>query len=143
MSKTVIGLLLVITNIWAIDIPIDEVEKKVFKESIKITSQVIQLSSATSSIMARLGGKVIKYSVTEGDKIQKGQLLATIESIELASQIAELKGLKIQLIVANKNYKIIGAIARKVFPKHLQQEGLKKGYIVITQEGNHIEQRVE
>ena len=42
-----------------------------------------------------------------------------------------------------KNYKVIGAIAGKVFPKHLQQEALKKGYIVITQEGNHIEQRVE
>lgn len=42
-----------------------------------------------------------------------------------------------------QDYKIIGAIAGKVFPKHLQQQAINKGYIVITQKGDHIEQRVE
>ena len=39
-----------------------------------------------------------------------------------------------------KDYKVIGAIAGKIFPKHLQEQALKKGYSVITQQGEHIEQ---
>ena len=43
---------------------------------------------------------------------------------------------------AFKNYKIYGAIAGKIFPKHLQTLALKKGYYVLTQQGNHVEQRI-
>jgi len=39
-----------------------------------------------------------------------------------------------------KGYTVIGAIAGKIFPKHLQEQTLKKGYSVITQQGEHIEQ---
>ncbi len=39
-----------------------------------------------------------------------------------------------------KDYKVIGALAGKIFPKHLQEQALKKGYSVITQQGDHIEQ---
>ncbi len=39
-----------------------------------------------------------------------------------------------------EDYKVIGAIAGKIFPKHLQTQALKKGYSVITQQGDHIEQ---
>ena len=35
---------------------------------------------------------------------------------------------------------VIGAIAGKIFPKHLQTQALKKGYSVLTQQGDHIEQ---
>ncbi|MFK5975889.1 MAG: hypothetical protein QM493_05230 [Sulfurovum sp.] len=39
-----------------------------------------------------------------------------------------------------EDYKLIGALAGKIFPKHLQEQTLKKGYSVITQQGDHIEQ---
>jgi len=39
-----------------------------------------------------------------------------------------------------KDYKVIGAMAGKIFPKHLQEQTLKKGYSVLTQQGEHIEQ---
>ncbi|MDQ7084751.1 MAG: hypothetical protein Q9M36_07375 [Sulfurovum sp.] len=39
-----------------------------------------------------------------------------------------------------KDYKVIGAIAGKIFPKHLQEQALNKGYSVLTQQGDHIEQ---
>lgn len=39
-----------------------------------------------------------------------------------------------------KDYKVIGAIAGKIFPKHLQEQTLKKGYSVILQQGDHTEQ---
>lgn len=40
-----------------------------------------------------------------------------------------------------KNHKIYGAIAGKVFPNHLQAQALKKGYFVLTQQGDHVKQR--
>ena len=40
---------------------------------------------------------------------------------------------------AFKNYKIQGAIAGKIFSKDLQKRALKKGFIVLTQQGNNIE----
>ena len=39
-----------------------------------------------------------------------------------------------------KDYKVIGALAGKIFPKHLQTQALQKGYSVIMQQGDHIEQ---
>ena len=41
-----------------------------------------------------------------------------------------------------KNYKIIPALAGKVFPKHIQGKALKNGFIVLTQIDNHMEQTV-
>ncbi|MFK5976033.1 MAG: hypothetical protein QM493_05960 [Sulfurovum sp.] len=39
-----------------------------------------------------------------------------------------------------EGYKLVGALAGKIFPKHLQTQVLKKGYSVIMQQGDHIEQ---
>ena len=39
-----------------------------------------------------------------------------------------------------RDYSVIGALAGKIFPKHLQTQALKKGYSVIMQQGDHIEQ---
>ena len=39
-----------------------------------------------------------------------------------------------------EDYKLIGALAGKIFPKHLQTQALNKGYSVLTQQGDHIEQ---
>jgi len=106
-SKKLIGTILLSNSLWAVDVPIDEVKKRIFSESITTNSQVVQLSSDTSTVMARWGGKIISYHLKEGDKIKNGQLVATIESIELTSQIAKLKALKHQLSVINKNYEMI------------------------------------
>ncbi len=38
-----------------------------------------------------------------------------------------------------RDYRVIGALAGKVFPKHLQSQALAKGYSVIMQQGDHIE----
>ena len=107
MNRYLVGTILLINTLFALDVPIDEVERRTFSESISTNSQVVQLSSAKSTLMARLGGKIVSYHVKEGNTIKKGQLIATIESLELASQIAEIKGLRKQLSVTNKNYKIV------------------------------------
>ncbi len=106
-SKKLIGIILLSSSLWAVDVPIDEVKRQTFSESIKTNSQVVQLSSDSSTLMARWGGEIISYHLKEGDRIKKGQRVATIESKELTSQIAKLKALKHQLSVVNKNYEMI------------------------------------
>ena len=105
-NKYVLASLLLVNTLFALEVPIDEVEKRTFNESIVTNSQVVQLSSAKSILMARLGGKVIAYHVKEGERIKKGQHVATIESLALTSQLSELKGLKTQLRVGQKNYEM-------------------------------------
>jgi hypothetical protein len=41
-----------------------------------------------------------------------------------------------------KSYKIIPAMAGKVFPKQLQDYALDQGFVVLTQKGDYIEQRM-
>jgi len=118
MTKTIMTFLLTIHSLWAIDVPIEEVEKQIFQEEISVNSKIIQLSSSKSLVMAQLGGKIVKYLVKKGDKVKKGQALALISltsTRELSLQIeplkVELKALKNRLSISNKNY----AITKKLY----------------------------
>lgn len=53
-----------------------------------------------------VGGNVIKVNVELGDYVQKGQLLATIRSTEVAGYEKELDDAKNDLLVAKNNYKV-------------------------------------
>lgn len=53
-----------------------------------------------------VGGNVIKVNVELGDYVQKGQLLATIRSTEVASFEKELDDAKNDLMIAKNNYKV-------------------------------------
>jgi len=99
--------LLLVHTLFAIDLPIEEVEKRVFQENITVNSKIVQLSSAKEHIMARVGGKITKYLVSQGQHVKKGQAIAKIESLEISKLSSELRLLQKQLIVHNKNYKIL------------------------------------
>ena len=114
MIKYIITFLLTINSIWAINVPIDEVEKQVFQEEISVNSKIIQLSSSKSLVMAELGGKIVKYFVKKGSRVKKGQALALISitsTRELSLQVeplkVELKALRNRLSLSNKNYNMV------------------------------------
>jgi len=112
MAKRISLILIFIASILgANEIPIDKVKSRIFKQNIKMNSQVIQLSSSKSSLMARLGGKVIEYHVSEGQNVKRLALIATIESLELTSLISQLEGLKKEQEISKKNY----AITQKLY----------------------------
>jgi len=113
MNKRIISSLLLAQSLWALDVPIDEVEKQVFKETITVNSKIVQLSSAKENIMARLGGQVTKYLVQQGQSVKRGQAITVIESLELSKLSSELKLLRKQLVVHNKNYKILKSLFTK------------------------------
>ncbi len=105
--KLAVVLLLLLQTLWGLDVPIDKVEKKNFQDAITVNSKIVQLSSAKESIMARVGGRVVKYLVKQGQSVKRGQAIAIIESLELSKLSSELKLLRKQLSIHNKNYKIL------------------------------------
>ena len=107
MNRKIAGVLLLAQSLWGLEVPLDEVEKQLFEDAITVNSKIVQLSSAKESVMARVGGKVRKYLVEQGQSVKRGQAIAIIESLELSKLSSELKLLRKQLIIHNKNYKIL------------------------------------
>ena len=116
MSRKIAGVLLLVQSLWGLDVPIDEVERQLFEDTITVNSKIVQLSSAKESVMARVGGRVVKYLVKQGQSVNRGQAIAIIESLELSKLSSELKLLRKQLAIHNKNYKIL---------KNLYNQGLE------------------
>ena len=108
MNRKIVGALLLLAQaLWGLEVPIDEVEKQIFKENIRVNSKIVQLRSAKESVMARVGGKVIKYLVKQGESVKRGDAIALIESLELSKLSSKLKLLRKQLVIHNRNYKIL------------------------------------
>jgi biotin carboxyl carrier protein len=107
MNRKIVGALLLAQVLWGLEVPIDEVEKQIFKENIRVNSKIVQLRSAKESVMARVGGKVIKYLVKQGESVKRGDAIALIESLELSKLSSKLKLLRKQLVIHNRNYKIL------------------------------------
>lgn len=86
------------------------------------------------------------------DKTQEIDILLqngnSVGIVEVKNKVTEKSIEQLDKIINNfylfhkdyEGYKLIGALAGKIFPKHLQTQTLKKGYSVITQQGEHIEQ---
>ncbi len=130
MNRVLLVSLILAQSLWALDVPIDKVEKHVFKEIVTVNSKIVQFSSAKENVMARVGGKVTKYLVQQGQSVKKGQAIATIESLELLKLSSELKLLRKQLLIHNKNYKIL---------KNLYNSGLESLEKVNREQKEHDE----
>jgi len=118
MTKSITIALVMAQTLWALDVPIAEVEKHRFSKSITVNSKIVQLSSSKSLVMAHLGGKITKYLVKEGDKVKNNQAVALVSfttsletSLQNSTQVpalqAELRALRKRLQIANKNYEIV------------------------------------
>ena len=96
---------------------------------------------------------VPNFTVEKDDETQEIDIFLengnSVGIIEVKNKVKDKHLNQLQKIIDNfysfhpsfKNYKIIPAIAGKIFPKHLQNKALKNGFVVIKQVGNHIEQR--
>jgi len=104
MIKTIGAIIISITLSNGVDVPIGEVERKTFYDTLKVNSKIIQLTDAKQSIMSRVEGKITKYFIHIGDEVEEGQQIAKIESMELSKLSSELSLLKKQLQPIEKNY---------------------------------------
>lgn len=130
--KVIWSMLFVAELLLGMDVPIDEVEKQYFQDEISVNSKIVQLSTSKEEVMARMGGKISKYLVKQGQKVKKGQAIAKIESLELSKLFSELKLQRKQLVVHNKNYKIVKKLYNSGLEslQNLNTEQRKKDEIV-------------
>ena len=100
----------------------------------------VKFDSSSSNLLSKKDGKTQEIDIF----LENGN---SVGIIEVKTKVKEDTIEQLDNIIENfyyfhpsfKGYKIIGAIAGKVFPQHLQEKALKKGYTVITQKGDHIE----
>lgn len=104
MKKLLLISCIAVINLFALEIPIEKTELKTFGKSINVNSQIIQLSSNKQSVTTLLDGRIIEYFIKPGQKIQKGEKVALIESISLSQMSAEYLSLEEQYKSFLNNY---------------------------------------
>lgn len=72
-----------------IPVSVSPLERATYKNPVKI--QGLVESDQNVTVSAELGGKVMKIHVIEGQKVRKGQLIASIDGSTAAGQVGELE----------------------------------------------------
>ena len=103
----------------------------------------VKFDSIRNTVQIRKGGKEHEMDIF----LENGNSVGIVEvkSKVRLDDIAQLKSIVEQFYQFHptfKSHKIIPALAGKVFPKQLQDQALNAGFIVLTQQGDHIEQRI-
>ncbi len=104
MKKLLLISCLLSISVFALDIPTEKTKLRKFGKSININSQIVQLSSTKQSLTTLLDGRIKEYYVKPGQKIQKGQRVALIESITLSQMSSEYLSLQEQYKSLLDNY---------------------------------------
>ena len=104
MIKLLLPLTILLTSLYAVEIPTAHAKLQKFGKAVELNAQVVQLSNAKQNIMSMVGGHIEKYYVKPAQKVKKGDKVALIESIMLSKMTAEYISLQEQYRALNKNY---------------------------------------
>ncbi len=96
-----------------------DVEPKPLKNQLSFYGQIAVDNNKLVEVFPIVGGNVTKVYVELGDYVQKGQLLATIRSTEVASFEKDLEDAKADLLVSRNKLKV----ARELYEGRLSTEG--------------------
>jgi len=105
MIKIHLLLTVLLTSIYAVEIPTEHAQLQKFGKAVELNAQVVQLSNAKQNIMSMVGGHIEKYYVKPAQNVKRGDKVALIESIMLSKMTAEYISLQEQYYSLNKNYK--------------------------------------
>ena len=83
-----------------------EVKQEQLKNELSFFGKITADNKKLIEVYPVVGGNVAKVYVELGDYVKKGQLLATIRSIEVAGYEKELEDAKNDVIVKKNNYKV-------------------------------------
>ena len=104
MNRVILTSILLVSNLFCSEIPLDKAQVHTFNKSVQLNAQVIQLSNAQQSITSLVAGHLEKYYVKPAQRVREGQKVALLESIVVSKMSAEFLSLKKQLNAADKNY---------------------------------------
>jgi len=103
-KKTYLFALLLISSLFAAEIPTQKAKEINFGKSVELNSQIIQLSNASQSVTSQISGHLEKYFIIPGQRVKAGQKIALIKSIEVSKMTADFISLKKQYVALKKNY---------------------------------------
>ncbi len=91
----------------------EPVRVKTLPETVSLTGEVLANPDRSAKIAVRIPGRVVEVVVKEGDRVKRGQLLATIESTELAKVRAELLASQARARSARQNATRLANVAKQ------------------------------
>ena len=94
------------------------VEKKPMSNLIKTTAVIEPNKNKIAHVSPRISGRVVEVKAVLGDSVQKGEILAELDSIELGQTKAEYLKSKANLEVARANY----ARESRLYKKQISSE---------------------
>ena len=113
MTKLISLLLLIVINIFAIELPTKKATLKSFNQTIKANAKIVQLSNTKYDITTQIDAKVIKYFIQSGQVIKAGDKVALLESIPLSNLTAKFLSLKKSYQNSNNNFNIAKKLNKK------------------------------
>lgn len=96
----------VLSDTMAARIAIDTVKIQKLKNELQLFGKISADFNKMIEVFPIAGGNVIRVNVELGDFVQKGQVLATIKSTEVAGFEQQLLDAKADLMVAKNNYRV-------------------------------------
>jgi len=103
-NKIYLFTLFMASSLFAIEIPEEHAQERLFATSIELNAQVIQLSNSSQSVTTQISGHLEKYYVEAGQKVKAGQKIALIESLSVSKMTANFISLRKQYGALEKNY---------------------------------------
>lgn len=104
MSRLFFALMVLASYLYALEIPTQKSQMRMFGDKVGLNSQVIQLSNAKVSVMSMVGGHIEKYFIKPAQQLKAGDKIAQIDSIMLSKMSADYISLKEQFVALSKNY---------------------------------------
>ncbi|ULQ56501.1 efflux RND transporter periplasmic adaptor subunit [Flavihumibacter rivuli] len=95
-----------LTDTMLAKISIEEVKEEPVQSELKLNARIIPEDRKMTNVFAVVGGYVTTLNVSLGDYVEKGQVLATIRSTEIAAFEKEYREAQSDLILAEKNQKV-------------------------------------
>lgn len=104
--------------IQAAGIKLQAVQYETLPQTLELTGEIAAEPDKTSEVSARVPGRIVQVHFKEGQRVQKGDVLAVVESAELASARAQFISMQAKAQAARAQLQRL---------KQLSQDGLASG----------------
>ncbi len=127
----------------AIGIQLDTISNRPFHHSIQISGRLANLPQYEAQVSTFIGGTIKEIKVKEGDKVHKGQILATLQDpvyIELQQNFQEISG---ELGFLQKEYERKETLFKKGVSSAKAYQKAKAAYLKAKAQSNGLKRKLQ
>ncbi|MBR2648034.1 MAG: efflux RND transporter periplasmic adaptor subunit [Sediminibacterium sp.] len=86
-------------------ITIDTIKEKVMEDELQLSGQIVFDENKVVKVFPNVSGVIVSMPVSIGDKVYKGQLLATLRSADIAGSYSDLKSSDADIAITERQLK--------------------------------------